>query len=88
MGAHTPISDSLNNNKEYIEECANTIAAFTNMSVEILMRSNKRETMNRERSKDDVRQSFNEDLRRFFPDNAPSAKDSYRAMQDLLPSPL
>ena len=39
VGAHTPISDSLNNKKEYIEECANTIAAFTNMSVEILLRT-------------------------------------------------
>ena len=28
-------------------------------------------------------QSCNEDLRRFFPDNAPSVKDSYGAMQNL-----
>ena len=28
-------------------------------------------------------QSCNEDLRRFFPDNAPSDKDSYWVMQDL-----
>ena len=34
-----------------------------------------------------VKQSCNEDLRRFFPDNDPSVKDSYQATGDLaLPS--
>ena len=61
LGAHSPVSDSVQGNKEFIEECARNIAGFTNMSVEILMRSNKRETMTRERSGEGVRRPPDED---------------------------
>ena len=64
LGAHVPISDSLNDNKDFIEDCAKSIATFTSTSLETLIRSNKRESMTRERSKGGVRRSVNEEEER------------------------
>ena len=76
VGAHVPISDSINHDREFIDDCANSIAVFTNMSVEILLRSNKRETMNRERSKDTRREEGDS----FRPTD--KRKEDYRNQED------
>ena len=50
MNAQTPSSGSVIDDKEFIEESAKKISQLTNMSLEIVMRSHKRELTNRERS--------------------------------------